>query len=156
MEDYIENPSLPSLELGELASSAPIIEDIPTRTVIVNPSTVLKETERLYFKQQEIITENNHSNLNRINNNKLLPFSEQHLASLCSNKELNLVEFFINEFVEFQLRNKAVLQQHRLNELLMCYLQARNHLIVNSLELEILKKLCKETQKQVWCLDKAD
>lgn len=153
LEVSIEGSKLTTLELGESAPSAPIIEDIPTRTVVINQSISVNQTERLYFKQQDIESENTH--LNIINNNKISPFSEQDLASLYNNDELSLVEPFINEFVEFQLRNNVVRQQHRLNELLLCYLRARNHLIVNSFELKNLRKLCKETQKQLWCLDKA-
>lgn len=83
------------------------------------------------------------------------PFTEAQLAALYSNPELNAVEAFVNEFVEFQLRSHAVRQQHKLHELLMNYLRVRNHLIVNSSELDSLKNACKETQKQLWGLDKA-
>lgn len=82
------------------------------------------------------------------------PFTDAQLGSLYSNPELSQVECFVNEFVDVQLRSNAVRQQHRLHELLMNYLRVRNHLIVNSHELESLKKSCKETQKQLWCLDK--
>jgi hypothetical protein len=90
-----------------------------------------------------------------LNYKTVKPFTEAQLAALYSNQELNVVEVFVNEFVECQLRNHAIRQQHKLHELLMNYLRVRNHLIVNSHELESLKKACKETQKQLWCLDKA-
>lgn len=82
------------------------------------------------------------------------PFTDQQLASLYHNQELVLVDAFINEFTETQLRYSALRQQHRLHELLMGYLRVRNHLIANSYELEDLKKNCRETQKQLWCLEK--
>jgi len=82
------------------------------------------------------------------------PFTEQQLASLYHNQELTLVDAFVTEFTETQLRCAPLRQQHRLHELLMNYLRVRNHLIVNSYELERLKKNCRETQKQLWCLEK--
>ncbi|CAB0036559.1 unnamed protein product [Trichogramma brassicae] len=83
------------------------------------------------------------------------PFTEAQLTALYSNQELSVVESFVNEFVEFQLCSHAVRQQHKLHELLMSYLRVRNNLIVNAHEMENLKIACKETQKQLWCLDKA-
>lgn len=82
------------------------------------------------------------------------PFTEQQLTSLYHNQELALVDAFVTEFTETQLRCGPLRQQHRLHELLMSYLRVRNHLIVNSYELERLKKNCRETQKQLWCLEK--
>lgn len=82
------------------------------------------------------------------------PFTEQQLTSLYHNQELALVDAFVTEFTETQLRCGPLRQQHRLHELLMSYLRVRNHLIVNSYELEHLKKNCRETQKQLWCLEK--
>jgi len=82
------------------------------------------------------------------------PFTEQQLTSLYQNQELALVDAFVTEFTETQLRCVPLRQQHRLHELLMSYLRVRNHLIANSYELERLKKNCRETQKQLWCLEK--
>ncbi|XP_011705151.1 PREDICTED: ectopic P granules protein 5 homolog [Wasmannia auropunctata] len=82
------------------------------------------------------------------------PFTEHQLASLYHNQELALVDAFVTEFTETQLRCAPLRQQHRLHELLMSYLRVRNHLIANSYELERLKKSCRETQKQLWCLEK--
>ncbi|KMQ96888.1 ectopic p granules protein 5-like protein, partial [Lasius niger] len=82
------------------------------------------------------------------------PFTEQQLTSLYHNQELVLVDAFVTEFTETQLRCGPLRQQHRLHELLMSYLRVRNHLITNSYELERLKKCCRETQKQLWCLEK--
>ena len=105
-----------------------------------------RKARQLEFSPEKIVN---------VNHKTVKPFTEAQLAALYSNQELNMVESFVNEFVEFQLRNHAVRQQHKLHELLMNYLRVRNHLIINSYELESLKKACKETQKQLWCLDKA-
>ncbi|XP_026298515.1 ectopic P granules protein 5 homolog isoform X2 [Apis mellifera] len=86
---------------------------------------------------------------------EIIPFTESQLASLYFNQELAWIDMFISEFAEIQLRSNAIRQQHRLHELLMNYLRVRNNLIINSHELEILKKSCREMQKQLWCLDKA-
>lgn len=86
---------------------------------------------------------------------EIIPFTESQLTSLYFNQELAWIDMFISEFAEIQLRSNAIRQQHRLHELLMNYLRVRNNLIINSHELEILKKSCREMQKQLWCLDKA-
>ncbi|XP_031837862.1 ectopic P-granules autophagy protein 5 isoform X2 [Nomia melanderi] len=83
------------------------------------------------------------------------PFTASQLASLYDNQELGLIDMFISEFIETQLRSNTVRQQHKLHEFLMKYLRIRNHLIINSHELETLKKTCRETQKRLWCIDKA-
>lgn len=82
------------------------------------------------------------------------PFTDQQLASLYHNQELMLVDTFVTEFTETQLRCGPLRQQHRLHELLMSYLRVRNHLIANSYELDNLKKNCRETQKRLWYLEK--
>ncbi|XP_053972222.1 ectopic P granules protein 5 homolog [Hylaeus volcanicus] len=86
---------------------------------------------------------------------EIVPFTDNQLASLYNNQELSLIDMFISEFTETQLRSSVIRQQHRLHELLMSYRRVRNHLIINSHELEILKKTCRETQNQLWCLEKA-
>lgn len=85
---------------------------------------------------------------------EIRPFTDQQLASLYHNQELTLVDAFVAEFTETQLRCGPLRQQHRLHELLMSYLRVRNHLIANSYELESLKKNCRETQRQLWYLEK--
>lgn len=109
--------------------------------------------ERKMKKEVESVTEkteNVHSIFKEV-----MPFTNNQLTSLYDNQELALVDMFISEFTETQLGSSAIRQQHRLHELLMNYLRIRNHLIMNSHELETLKKTCRETQKQLWCLDKA-
>ncbi|XP_076652381.1 ectopic P-granules autophagy protein 5 isoform X1 [Halictus rubicundus] len=81
------------------------------------------------------------------------PFTASQLALLYDNQELGLIDMFISEFIEAQLKSNTIRQQHRLYELLMKYLRVRNHLIVNSHELSVLKKKCRETQKKLWCIN---
>ncbi|XP_014203959.1 ectopic P granules protein 5 homolog isoform X2 [Copidosoma floridanum] len=157
LEQIVEDSrlSMASTHLLETAPSAPVFDENPS--VISEPeimSQVLKKIEaekisaarQLEFTPEKTIA---------VNHKVVKPFSEAQLAALYSNQELNVVEAFVNEFVEVQLRSHALRQQHKLHELLMNYLRVRNHLIINSHELENLKKACKETQKQLWCLDKA-
>ena len=139
-----------NIQLIDTFPSAPIIENA---IVTPLPQLVLQtplKSEKPHLKQQTSSLEKSKSESKLVK-----PFTETQLAALYTNQELSLVESFINEFVEFQLRGHRVRQQHRLQELLMSYLRARNHLIVNSQELDILKKSCKDIQKQLWCLDKA-
>ncbi|XP_011503160.1 PREDICTED: ectopic P granules protein 5 homolog [Ceratosolen solmsi marchali] len=141
-----------NIQINQSAPSAPIFDEvfhtIPIKVItsqVFEKMETGKETKQIEFSPQS----------NMSNNHKIVkPFVEAQLAALYSNQELNAVEAFVNEFVEFQLRNHAV-RQHKLYELLMTYLRVRNHFIVNLHELENLKKICKETQKQLWCLDKA-
>ncbi|XP_033214682.1 ectopic P granules protein 5 homolog isoform X2 [Belonocnema kinseyi] len=139
-----------NIQLTDSLPSAPIIEN-----ATANPPPQL--APQLFLKSDKSFLKPRTSSLEKCKSDSKLmrPFTEKQLAALYTNQELSLVESFINEFVEYQLRGHSVRQQHRLQELLMSYLRVRNHLIVNSHELEILKKSCKDIQKQLWCLDKA-
>ncbi|XP_058795354.1 ectopic P granules protein 5 homolog isoform X2 [Phymastichus coffea] len=151
LEQTVMYPALMHLES---MPSAPVMEEIPhTITVPVMPSQSMMRPE---FKERFVKpVEYSPEKTTNVAQKAVKPFTEAQLAALYNNQELNMIEAFVNEFVEFQLRNHAVRQQHKLYELLMNYLRVRNHLIVNSHELESLKKACKETQKQLWCLGKA-
>ncbi|XP_076173051.1 ectopic P-granules autophagy protein 5 isoform X2 [Ptiloglossa arizonensis] len=85
---------------------------------------------------------------------EITPFTDSQLTLLYNNQELALIDTFISEFTETQLRGSTIRQQHKLHELLRNYVRVRNHLIINSHELEILKKTCRETQNQLWCSEK--
>lgn len=115
-----------------------------------NSVNVKTSCQKISSKQAEV--SQNKKDMNTFMDVK--PFTEQQLASLYHNQELTLVEAFVSEFTDTQLRCAPLRQQHRLHELLMSYLRVRNHLIANSYELERLKKSCRETQKQLWCLEK--
>ncbi|XP_011351380.2 ectopic P granules protein 5 homolog isoform X3 [Ooceraea biroi] len=116
-----------------------------------DPSAVNIPCQKSLSKQMEV-AESKKEVLSAFKDVK--PFTEQQLTSLYQNQELALVDTFVTEFTETQLRCAPLRQQHRLHELLMSYLRVRNHLIANSYELERLKKNCRETQKQLWCLEK--
>lgn len=129
---------------------------------ISNSKNFTRERETKNLKQKKEMERNNQSDsiINEIDEThtvfeEIMPFTESQLASLYINKELALIDIFISEFIEVQLKSNTIRQQHKLQQLLTNYLRVRNHLIISSHELEILKKSCKELQKQLWCLDKA-
>jgi len=138
------------IQLVELSSTTPQTVNLEAPKSEVSSNTKIP-CQKFLSKQIEI-TENKKETLNVSEDVK--PFTEQQLTSLYQNQELALVDAFVIEFTETQLRCMPVRQQHRLHELLMSYLRVRNHLIANSYELERLKKNCRETQKQLWCLEK--
>ncbi|XP_043590253.1 ectopic P granules protein 5 homolog isoform X3 [Bombus pyrosoma] len=122
--------------------------------------TCERETKNLKQKKERERKNQSDSIINEIDNmytafEEIMPFTENQLASLYINKELAMIDIFISEFIEVQLKSSTIRQQHKFQQLLTNYLRVRNHLIINSHELEILKKSCKELQKQLWCLDKA-
>lgn len=155
-------------ELNSLASRMQVLDVMPTAPILDSVIRVLpaesdaivtSKTKNLSQAEEELIKNpkdavNVHHKIKPVQN-QIKPFTEAQLTALYNNKELALAETFVVEFVEMQLRNYAIRQQHRLHELLVSYLRVRNHSIVNSQELNSLKTNCKETQKQLWCLDKA-
>ncbi|KAJ8667148.1 hypothetical protein QAD02_008810 [Eretmocerus hayati] len=143
------------MQLMESVPSAPVLEEETPRSIAMLPMNFIEKKFPVIKEPVERPPEPSPKKCPKTNQNLVKPFSEAQLAALYSNQEVNVVEAFTNEFVEFQLRSHSVRQQHKLHELLMNYLRVRNHLVVNSCELERLKKTCKETQKQLWCLDKA-
>lgn len=156
-----EDPDTQIEEIQDLVSSvrlsdvptAPTIEETQT---IPNVSSILPTTPKTSLESSEKLRHSPKTSESPKTTSKIIsPFTDTQLASLYTNRELSLVDSFITEFVDTQLRSSAVRQQHRLYELLMSYLRVRNHLILNSHELESLKKNCKEVQKQLWHLDKA-
>jgi hypothetical protein len=82
---------------------------------------------------------------------EIRPFTEAQLSYLYTNQELDMNAEFVSEFVENHLHDGR--QQHRLYELLVSYLRARNRLIVNAKDLEALKKECEEHQNNLWMVE---
>ncbi|XP_020712165.2 ectopic P granules protein 5 homolog isoform X2 [Athalia rosae] len=162
VEEPVEKVNAPmaDLQLLDVIPTAPIMDtivhilpvesDFPSSELNENPMQSKEESkatekETALGQQQKV----------KMVRNEIKPFTDAQLAALYNNKELALAETFVAEFVDTQLRGTAVRQQHRLYELLVSYLRIRNHSILNSQELNSLKANCKETQKQLWCLDKA-
>ncbi|CAK9832986.1 Ectopic P granules protein 5 homolog [Anthophora retusa] len=119
--------------------------DVPDSKSLVQEIQEKKQSKLVESKTDDV----------RVTFKEIVPFTESQLASLYINQELALVDMFTAEFTEMQLRSNVIRQRHKLYELLVSYLRVRNHLIMNSHELEVLKKSCREMQKQLWCLEKA-
>ncbi|XP_043289159.1 ectopic P granules protein 5 homolog isoform X2 [Venturia canescens] len=144
--------TISSIQLEKPMPSAPILET-PVDQAVVEQSS--ESNDSVLPKQKVIKIESQSFRLDTRKKSEVVPFTDSQLAELYSNEELSWVETFVTYFIETELRNSALRQQHRLHELLMSYLRVRNNLIVNCHELESVKKNCKEIQKQLWCLDKA-
>ncbi|XP_024941283.1 ectopic P granules protein 5 homolog isoform X2 [Cephus cinctus] len=163
-EEKVEEVSVnvSTIQLLDVAPTAPVLindaqstksQQFVSKSVEVSEQEKTTSLEKQPKKLQEVIV--NKYEKPKVTYKDVRPFTETQLTALYTNQELALSNLFITEFVETQLRSSALRQQHRLYELLMNYLRVRNHLIINSHELESLKRICKETQKQLWCLDKA-
>lgn len=81
-------------------------------------------------------------------------YTEQQLSSLYMNTELNALEEFSFQFVEAELKGLAI-KQHPLYDLLINYLNVKNKVTENQLEIQQLRKECKEAQSILWSLDSA-
>ncbi|KAG7211797.1 hypothetical protein KM043_011028 [Ampulex compressa] len=147
-----------TIQLLEIPSNAPPIDSKIAMSTVEPLTTVVSNQNNNticdILPKKEVTLKGNKTEDSQSMLKEVKPFTESQLASLYHNQELTLVDMFISEFTETQLRSGPIKQQHRLYELLMSYLRIRNHLIINSHELESLKKNCRETQKQLWCLDK--
>lgn len=89
-----------------------------------------------------------------INVSIIKAYTEQQLSALYLNDELQLLEQFTNQFVEAELRGTTI-KQHVLYDLLTNYLNVRNKIVGNSLEIEQLRKETTETQNLLWNMESA-
>lgn len=145
-------------ELGDFNAS-----EFAARPSAPLPETLRKEAEettgstqqRRVWESKEMSKTSVCTEVSENERRNLLPFTDSQLSALYTNEELSCVDAYIAEFLENELQSNARRQQHRLNELLTSYLRVRNNLIINSHELEILKKNCKDIQRQLWCLEKS-
>lgn len=135
-------------EIRVMVSTIQLIDTSPTAPTLED--NLPEEYEERTLEQSKTFI----TNKAEIKTKEITPFTDSQLNSLYNNQELKLVDMFISEFTDIQMRFSVIKQQHKLYELLMSYLRVRNHLTINSHDLENLKKTCKETQKQLWCLDK--
>ncbi|XP_018355442.1 PREDICTED: ectopic P granules protein 5 homolog isoform X1 [Trachymyrmex septentrionalis] len=150
LDDQIDQvqESISTIKLVDISSTIP---EEPSHTVQEFENTI-KEKIICHKTKKTKVLDTKKDTANAFKD--VRPFTEQELASLYHNQELTLVDAFVTEFTEAQLRCTLLKQQHKLYDLLMSYLRVRNHLVSNSYELEHLKKSCRETQKQLWCLEK--
>lgn len=80
------------------------------------------------------------------------PFTESQLLSIYRNDELELLDKFIDSFVDVELHSGTI-QQHPLYSLLLNYLRARDKQVASANEIECSLKECKEIQQRLWVLE---
>ncbi|KAF7993173.1 hypothetical protein HCN44_006233 [Aphidius gifuensis] len=148
-DDMLESlPTAPPLPPENIEDTVTLPANLPSPRLIIEHNT---NTNLVTPKKVEpTIIETSKSS----NTTEILPFTDAQLISLYNNKELSLVESFITEFIETQLCRNSYLQQHRLYDLLTCYLRVRNKLQTNSHDLECIKKKCIEVRGYLWHLEK--
>lgn len=83
------------------------------------------------------------------------PYTEQQLAALYTNSELETAETFVSQFVEAELKGIAI-KQHTLYDLLMNYLHVREKITGNNLELEQFRKEYRDLQSELWSVYRAE
>lgn len=79
-------------------------------------------------------------------------YTDQQLSALYLNQELQLMEQFTNQFIEAELRGAAI-KQHVLYDLLTSYLNARNKIVGNNIEIEQSRKEYSETHNLLWNIE---
>lgn len=80
-------------------------------------------------------------------------FTEEQLAALYRNTELEMVEDFTSNFIEAELKG-IFTKQHPLYELLMNYLRVREKVTCNTLEFNQLRKEYQESRSNLWTIEK--
>lgn len=83
---------------------------------------------------------------------KLKPFTEADMTALYFNQELHNLDFFVDNFIEVELKSGFVVN-HPLHELLTCYLTCRDNLTKNEIEFDHYMEDYKQFQEKIWHLD---
>lgn len=84
---------------------------------------------------------------------KIIPYTETQLSALYRNGELEILDDFISQYVEAELKGIAI-KQHPLFELLMNYLKVRERLTTNTVELNQLRKEYDDCKENLWTVEK--
>lgn len=117
---------------------------------------------KLVTENKKILCELTHLNLNeeattltKTKTQKVITaFTEEQLATLYYNSELDLVDDFTAHFLEAELKGVAA-KQHPLYELLSNYLHIREKITGNTLEFNQLRKEYEECRGQLWTMERA-
>ncbi|KAK9711672.1 hypothetical protein QE152_g25342 [Popillia japonica] len=80
------------------------------------------------------------------------PYTEAQLLSLYSNSEIETLQQFLFAFVDYELKG-AHIRQHPLYTLLEQYLQSKNKIAANDLDIEQARKEYFEIQNQLWLVN---
>ncbi|XP_056634672.1 ectopic P granules protein 5 homolog [Diorhabda sublineata] len=85
---------------------------------------------------------------------EIKPYTESQLSALYYNRELEILDDFINQFVSAELKGSAM-KQHPLYELLINYLRVQEKITGNTLELEQIRREYKSLQNELWTIESA-
>lgn len=129
-------------DLSDVFSISDRILDESTEAVEVQESTkmVSRKFEKSDLRSGHCFTAN------------VIPYTEVQLAALYRNSELEMLEDFMVQYVEAELKGTAI-KQHPLYELLMNYLHAREKVTGNTLELNQFRKEYAEFKSRLWSLE---
>lgn len=145
-----------ALESSEELSCSPAAvveaEEKPPEPKTDTYNTLLTENKKL-------LCELSHLNLNEATTlskppKSITAYTEEQLAALYHNSELDLVEDFTSHFVEAELKGVAA-KQHPLYELLTNYLHVREKITGNTLEFNQLRKEYHEFRGNLWTMERA-
>lgn len=151
-----------ALECSEELSKSPEEDS----SAVVNEVEIPKSSEpelkadsynKLLTENKKILCELSNLKLIEPTTSKLktiTAYTEEQLAALYRNTELEIVEDFTSHFVEAELKGIAG-KQHPLYELLTNYLHVREKITGNTLEFNQLWKEYKECWSNLWTLEKA-
>lgn len=128
-----------------------------------NKKVEIKSTElktdtynKLLTENKKILCELSNLNLNEATTSKIkniTAYTEEQLAALYHNSELELVDDFIAHFVEAELKGVAA-KQHPLFELLTNYLRVREKITENTLEFNQFRKEYHECKCNLWTIER--
>lgn len=82
----------------------------------------------------------------------LRPYTEKQLAALYKNTELEVLDTFTSQFIEAELKGLSI-KRHPLYELLTNYLQARDKITGNTLELNQTLQEYNEQRSHIWTIE---
>lgn len=109
-----------------------------TKVQEIRDITALKSTEAKEHSKDTVLS-------------NVIAYTETQLAALYRNSELEMLEDFVLQYVEAELKGTAV-KQHPLYELLLNYLQAREKITGNTLELNQLRKEYSDSKSGLWSI----
>lgn len=84
---------------------------------------------------------------------EIIPYTEAQLSAFYRNGELEILDDFTAQYVEAELKGTAI-QKHPLFELLMNYLNVREKLTTNTVELNQLRKEYEDCKENLWTVEK--
>lgn len=134
------------------SGNTPIVatKTIETEIKPDNYNKLMMENKKILCELSQLDT--NAATTSKIKN--ITAYTEEQLAALYHNSELEMVEDFIGQFVEAELKGVAA-KQHPLYELLNNYLHIREKITGNTLEFNQLRMEYQECRGNLWTIERA-